>query len=164
MLSCKSILLSVVWIQCTTTQILSTVYNETTFNFKYLSILFFCTWFYLVLKVDIWTLRSFSLIEQCPGPSSRCDHTSWFPRLELQRAGDSPHTKWKFSWGGTRTTDHRINAQESYHRAILTLHRFYEAASITISIVLSAAVFRTQSSHCSRHSKASPKQCSLRLP
>ena len=71
-------------------------------------------------KVEIWTLRSFLLIEQCPGPSSRCDHNSWFIRLELQRAGDSPHTKWKFSWRGTRTTDHRINAQEFYHWVILT--------------------------------------------
>ena len=26
-------------------------------------------------KVEIWTLRSFLLIEQCPGPSSQCDHT-----------------------------------------------------------------------------------------
>ena len=26
-------------------------------------------------KVEIWTLRSFLLIEQCPGPSSRCDST-----------------------------------------------------------------------------------------
>ena len=26
-------------------------------------------------KVDIWTLRSFLLIKQCPGPSSQCDHT-----------------------------------------------------------------------------------------
>ena len=34
---------------------------------------------------------------------------------------DSPHSKWKFSWRWIRTTDHRINAQWSYHWAILTL-------------------------------------------
>ena len=38
-----------------------------------------------------------------------------------ERAGNSPHSKWKFSWGGTRTTDHRIHLQESYHWGILTL-------------------------------------------
>ena len=57
------------------------------------------------------------LIEQCPGPSSRCDHTPWFQRLKLRRAGDSFHSKCKFSWGWSRTADHRINAQESYHWA-----------------------------------------------
>ena len=77
-------------------------------------------------KVEIWTLRSFLVIELLPGPSSRCDHSSWFLRLELQRAGDSLPTKWKFSWGGTRTTDHRINAQESYNLAFLTLEYNYD--------------------------------------
>ena len=59
-------------------------------------------------KVGICTLRSFLLIEQYSGPSSRCDHASWYIRLELKGAGDFPHSKWKFSWGETRTTDHRI--------------------------------------------------------
>ena len=27
-------------------------------------------------QADIWIGRSFLLIEQCPGPSSRCDHIS----------------------------------------------------------------------------------------
>ena len=36
------------------------------------------------------------LIEQCPGPSSCCDHASSFLRLELQRAGYSPHSGRKF--------------------------------------------------------------------
>ena len=30
------------------------------------------------------------------------------------------HSKWKFSWWWVRITNHRINAQESYHWAILT--------------------------------------------
>ena len=54
-------------------------------------------------NVDIWTLRIFSLIEQCPGTASRCDHTSWFLRLELQRAGDSPHAKSELAWGCSST-------------------------------------------------------------
>ena len=44
-------------------------------------------------KVDIWTLRSVLLVEQFPGPFSQCDNISRFLRLELQRAGDSPHCK-----------------------------------------------------------------------
>ena len=44
--------------------------------------------------------KKFLLIEQSPGPSSRCDHTSWFLRLELQRAGESLHSKWKLNWWG----------------------------------------------------------------
>ena len=71
-------------------------------------------------KVEFWILRSFLLIKQCLGPSSRCDHALWFQRLELQRSGDSPYSEWMFSWGGTRTTDCRINTKESYHWAILT--------------------------------------------
>ena len=43
---------------------------------------------------------------------------SW--HLEIQRASDSRHWKWKFGWGGIRTTDHMINLQESYNWAILT--------------------------------------------
>ena len=72
-------------------------------------------------KANIWTLKICLLIEQCLGHSSRCDHTSWFLPLELQRVGVSPHSKWKFSWGWTRATDYQINVQESYHWAILTL-------------------------------------------
>ena len=34
-------------------------------------------------KVEIWTLRSFLLIDQCPGPSSRCDHTYAWNNREL---------------------------------------------------------------------------------
>ena len=63
--------------------------------------------------------RCFLLIEQRPGPSSRCYRTSCFLRLELQRAGDSPHYKWKFSWRWIRATAHRINTEESSHRSIL---------------------------------------------
>ena len=71
--------------------------------------------------LEYLTMRGPLLIEQCPGPSSQCDHTSWFLRLELQRAGDSPQSKWTFSWGGTRTTDQRINGEpKSYPWAILT--------------------------------------------
>ena len=56
-------------------------------------------WFYLDVKGKNLTLRSLLLTEQCPGPFSRCDHTSWFLRLELQITGDYPHSKWRFSWG-----------------------------------------------------------------
>ena len=35
-------------------------------------------------KIDILTLRSILLIEQCSGPSSKFDQTWWFLRLELQ--------------------------------------------------------------------------------
>ena len=34
------------------------------------------------------------------------------------------HHKWKFSWGWIRTTDHRINTQESHHWTILAPYRF----------------------------------------
>ena len=86
---------------------------------RYLVRAFLYTWgFTWILKAEIWTQRSFLLIEQCPGPSSRWDHTSRFLGMELQRAGDSPNSKWRLSWGGTRTTDHRTNAQESNHWAI----------------------------------------------
>ena len=37
-------------------------------------------------KVDIWTLISFLLIEQCTSPFSRYDHASLLIRLKLQRA------------------------------------------------------------------------------
>ena len=43
--------------------------------------------------IDIWMLRSFLLIEQCPGSFSQCDNISGFLRPELQRAGDSPRSK-----------------------------------------------------------------------
>ena len=33
------------------------------------------------------------LIEQFTGPSSRCDHISGFLRLELQKAGDTTHSR-----------------------------------------------------------------------
>ena len=36
------------------------------------------------------------LMEQCPGPSAQYDHTSWIPRLKLQRAGYSFHSETKF--------------------------------------------------------------------
>ena len=51
------------------------------------------------------------LVEQCPGPSSRCDHNSCFLCLELQRAGDSPHTGESMVMSGTRTTDPWVFSQ-----------------------------------------------------
>ena len=38
------------------------------------------------------TEKTFSLLEQFPCPFSRCDHSSWFIQLELQRDDDSPHS------------------------------------------------------------------------
>lgn len=43
---------------------------------------------------------AFFLSSRCPGLSCRCDHTSWFPRLESKRTGDSPNAKWRFGWMG----------------------------------------------------------------
>ena len=51
-------------------------------------------------KVDIRKLRIFLSIEKRPDPSSRCDNTSWFIRLELQRDGDSSHLSESLAEGG----------------------------------------------------------------
>ena len=64
-------------------------------NFS-LFFLFFIQMIYLDVKGRNWTVRSFLLIEQCPGPSF--DVTT--PRDSYvwnDRAGDSPHSKCKFS-------------------------------------------------------------------
>lgn len=42
-------------------------------------------------NVDNLTLKSFFLIDQCPGPTSRCDHTSRSLSPELQRTSESPN-------------------------------------------------------------------------
>lgn len=42
-------------------------------------------------------------------------------RQELQRSSHSLHSKWTFGLGRIWTTDHKINGQESYHRAICLL-------------------------------------------
>ena len=68
-------------------------------------------------KVDIWTLRSLLLIEQCFGPSSRCDHTVfrnsyvWNDRelATLLTLNDI------FGCGWIQAIDHRIDVQESCH-------------------------------------------------
>ena len=71
-------------------------------------------------RVHFGTLRSFFLLEQCPGTSSRYDHTSWFLRLQFQGSSYALHFRLKFSWGWIRTTDNGVNRQESYHSALLT--------------------------------------------
>ena len=51
------------------------------------------------------------LVNQCPCPSSQCDHFSSFLRLELPQRNDSPHSKWNCSWRLIQTTDHRIGVK-----------------------------------------------------
>ena len=106
-------------------------------------------------KVDVWTQKSFLLIKQCPGPSYWCDHTSWFRRLGLQRAGNSPHPKWKFSWGGTQTADYRIKAQESDHWAILTHNYMYQTIVVQ---------FLSMQIHNTRGVSQNPACFTIKLP
>ena len=58
------------------------------------SLSFVC--FYLASEGSFSDTEKLMLIEQCSGPSSCCDHASSFLRLELQRAGYSPHSGRKF--------------------------------------------------------------------
>ena len=103
------------------------IFTSFFFFFSFLPI-FFSFFIHMILprcqRIELWhwDTEKLLLIEQCPGPSSRCEHTSSFLLLELQRASDSTHSKWKFSWGGTRTFDQRSTGQESHHWAILTTY------------------------------------------
>lgn len=51
-----------------------------------ISVYDFTLWLSYSVKVEIWALASFLLIEQRPCPSYRREYTSWFRRLDLQRA------------------------------------------------------------------------------
>ncbi len=92
------------------------------------------SWYFMILdrqirifktQMALWIGR---LIEQCdPGPSSRCDHISWFLLpfcLKLQRAGKcSPNSLWQV-WKWFRTRDPLNKVKWSNHSAIPTTREF----------------------------------------